>query len=1496
MKMDRRLSALKFIGLLVALAINSVCWGQFNPLFLDNQTEEADPVLSQLRRLPRDPLASTSLFRANAAIENGDLSGGLEALQSLLNETSDFFLLDGLKIDGSMRDQIEETIAAHLEDYERLFGNEASQLYEQALAGHNAEQLGEVVRRFRLTRAGQLATAKLAQLTFDRGDVEAAARTLSTYASLPPSANVAEAIEKAAVLMARSGHPDRARARIRQFEGKLDIPVETMVESIPQPVFRAKAEAELFDWLVPHGGTSHGGHSSFAPALFADAWKQPLIDEFDFFLGDIGKEQALLKDAQEMARVMESRVWSQSDRSAFPAGRPLIVGNRVIVPGYGTTKSYNLETGELDGVGVNVDQSFEYLHEYTAAPSLMNDSFREEVRALFFALRGWRDLSSASLSSDGKYVYAVSDCQLVGSVAPEYLQQSSQRHELLPQPFNQLFAFELDAGMRNRWAVGTVAENAFLQFDQEENVNREIFFYGAPLPVADQLFVIGEERGQIQLYEIDRETGAVLWSVGLLNPDKKITLDEVRRLSGIMPAYVDGLLICPTGEGVITAVDPLSRKVIWSHQYGKSRQIVLNRFMFRRGMRSRGQTVTQSIERLLGDDRWFDVKVISAGNYIVHTPPDSDELVCINIQDGTTVWKDPMFRLRSLYVAGVEAGHLIVVGRSEVAAVRMEDGSRVWNCPIPRPSGRGVCMEGRFLQPLMTGEIAVIDLERGHQLARTPLPGGRVIGNLVSAHERLVAQSGTEIIGFQSASDIESLIAKTEEADSKSALLGELQLQQGKVASGIAALESIPQERRSSRAQGVLAWAKLDQLQHDFKSHQQELNRIEQLMTTDEQRFRFLRAKASGLESLQDFRGAFQGYLDLFANRSGTRQLRDFDGLQEVSDQRWALAQLEEIISSIDTGKRQDFESELNKWLEKAPDDESVLEFLRAIPLRYLSPLTAIRRLISIEATAENLPAMSCAYERLKTIDHPEVAARACRELALISLQFKNGSAAQAYLDLLDNQAVIPVDMQVAATEVVRNIREDERWSEALNSVPVWPAKVQESDDQSPMAKSSRHQIPLIGPGSAALNGWTFFLNPMGSQIDVYDEHGQRQCRLGTGIVSPRFPIGSTLARYVSVRGHLALIVLADRFLLVDFQEQRNAPRDVLRQTLITEDQNPYGTDSFVNPDQRPEPGFRTFRSLSPIGTPAGNVGPIGASTLCFGLSTQLTAVDPLTGRTVWKRHDLSPGSEIFSDDEYVLTLAPGEQVLHVYRASDGTEIGTRDLPENSINSVFDRENGDWGRYFPVVNETETSFEFALIDPVNDEVLWSFKGPLGTLWTTVDRQDIAFLTPDKTFSIMNAMTGERLLQKVIPVGNEVESLTVLTRQDHWIVLPGSGTPLQYNFSYPSLITRTIEKTVDGTIVAIDRKTGDQLWTYDIEDQQTTTEYPTAWPILFFGKAAGRDVQGLVLNSLTGEEVVKQGWPYDRTWIHWQASVQPTQIRIGYGRQTLNLDCVEPLTN
>ena len=251
-----------------------------------------------------------------------------------------------------------------------------------------------------------------------------------------------------------------------------------------------------------------------------------------------------------------------------------------------------------------------------------------------------------------------------------------------------------------------------------------------------------EERGEVRLEVLTAATGALLWTQPLAELDEERAIDnrdgQRRRLAGLSPSFADGVLVCPTGAGTVVSVDLATRTLLWAYNYpqpGESDAVLLpNGVLVRRGNMLGGGMGGRIIinGQLLGGaaqpaSGWRDSAVILAGGRAILTPRESDELHCLDLRSGAVAWKMP--RKESLYVAGVREGSVVVVGRSSVESLSLENGRSQWDQPLnlegARPSGRGIVTAERLFLPLDTPEVIEVDLRSGKIAGRSAARGGR---------------------------------------------------------------------------------------------------------------------------------------------------------------------------------------------------------------------------------------------------------------------------------------------------------------------------------------------------------------------------------------------------------------------------------------------------------------------------------------------------------------------------------------------------------------------------------------------------------------------------------------------------------------------------------------------------------------------------------------------------------------------------------------------------
>ena len=132
------------------------------------------------------------------------------------------------------------------------------------------------------------------------------------------------------------------------------------------------------------------------------------------------------------------------------------------------------------------------------------------------------------------------------------------------------------------------------------------------------------------------------------------------------------------------------------------------------------------------------------------TPPDGNELHCLSLRDGSLLWK--VKREDDLYLAGIFGDKAILVGRENLRALALTDGTQVWKCFAPTAMSRGARTATALYLPIRTdggkNQLLDIDVEKGEVRARIALTE-QDAGNLVLTRGVLLSQSPTSVTSYK---------------------------------------------------------------------------------------------------------------------------------------------------------------------------------------------------------------------------------------------------------------------------------------------------------------------------------------------------------------------------------------------------------------------------------------------------------------------------------------------------------------------------------------------------------------------------------------------------------------------------------------------------------------------------------------------------------------------------------------------------------------------------
>ena len=718
------------------------------------------------------------------------------------------------------------------EAYELQFRARADRLLEQAIAANDTAGIVAVARRWFHTPAGYRATLLAAIESLEASQPLAAAAWLDRLASVDggipfePTLSIMRAIAwlragdraAAAAILEQARASGRNVVRIAGKDVAVSFPAGGGLAWLTALVGEAKSRpgSHAGDWAMYRGDPARNGVTAASCPLLAPRYRVPLSRH---------PEESRLLDVQR-------RLHAEQEIAVLPAGTPLAVNGMILVRTTMGLLAVDFETGKR--VWLQTGPGAAPVQASATAGEGGGDAADTNAGGSFASV--FDDATGGTMASDGRLVFvieshpdAVSPPQAAGMNFRPAMQGMGMRAAGGWKGGNTISAYDVAGRGALRWRLPA---RAVAGDDAGLPAANAAWYLGAPLPVGEQLLVLVEEKGEIRLDVLDADTGRLEWSQPFAEVDEERAIDNrdshARRLAGLSPALAEGVLVCPTGAGAVVAVDLATRTLLWAHEYPQPRQagvaVLPNGIRVPRngfgGFGAQGMGGDGGREQRLG--RWLDSAPILSAGRVLLTPGESQELHCLDLRRGTTQWRLP--RKDRLYVAGVVDGRAIVVGRRGVEALDLTNGRPLWQRPLVAdqgsPSGRGILTANRFLLPLDTPEVLEIDLADGRIVSRSSARGNAVPGNLVAYRGEVISQGGDSLDVFHQTAALESRIEtalKTNHQDAWALLWrGQLDLDRGRIVSGIAAVREAHALQPTRVPAGVVATALLFALQRDF--------------------------------------------------------------------------------------------------------------------------------------------------------------------------------------------------------------------------------------------------------------------------------------------------------------------------------------------------------------------------------------------------------------------------------------------------------------------------------------------------------------------------------------------------------------------------------------------------------------------------------------------------------------------------------------------------------
>ncbi|HUE14476.1 MAG TPA: PQQ-binding-like beta-propeller repeat protein, partial [Planctomycetaceae bacterium] len=630
------------------------------------------------------------LSTARSLIAHGQFAEAIRSLQPVLGVPQNTLVfLDRRYIDAKVAaNRLIASLPAEARTlYEREFGGLARRELERAQAAGRIDQILLVASTYRHTEAGRQALAAAAGLFFDGGQFLEAAATARELLETPGAAQESAAAARLVTAWLKLGQVDAAQRWVEMRRKSLshhDIEIQGAKHRLDQWLLECIRQQAA--GAARGGPVISGGHSQ---TVGAGRFERPSARTIWNKRFEVSGVVASL--AQEL---IARRVESGIPPVFHPV--PLVVGQTLVARRNDELAAYDLHGGPARWT---VDLS------PSGGSSLDSETLAD---------RAFAGGPQCALSTDGERVFTVVE-DAATYVRPVFTGRGRRIPVELP-PKNSLSAYDLRGGKR-LWHLAEI--EPLVPSSRAEHGDRDVDFLGPPLACGGTLYVMGRTNEGANLLALDPADGTVRWGRSLAGFSGFETDVAPSFGPACIPAQRDGLLLCPTSEGIVIAVDLATRTCRWAFRAQPTEEP--SRLPPRWGRRF------PAVEaRWLNAWRESVVRLDEGRCFFVS--PRSAAIHALEINSGKVLWTQPV--ANGLFLGPIVDGRLLAFSQYRALAFDVATGTLSWRSAIGLPSGRGFTVQGRYLLPQSAGGLAALDVHTG--AVEFPLPQPSTpLGNLV---------------------------------------------------------------------------------------------------------------------------------------------------------------------------------------------------------------------------------------------------------------------------------------------------------------------------------------------------------------------------------------------------------------------------------------------------------------------------------------------------------------------------------------------------------------------------------------------------------------------------------------------------------------------------------------------------------------------------------------------------------------------------------------------
>lgn len=1399
---------------------------------------------------PVDRMHEEMLARARELGTAGDWRAALELTQRILDDSTDSVVKGRNDTWTSVRLEaqrfLQEAPPAVRQAYQTQFGGLARRLLEEAERANDFQGYAHVASRYFLTDAGFEAANQLAAIHFNRGEFGLAAQWFERLAAAKAPLTNSPAWKLRFAFAAQQAENAEASARLlksfatdpqlnRVAVGGLQVNSTEWLRSHTD--FLKSEPAVLDDWPIVFGTPSRRGTAQGGEPLLMRRWSHPLAQSRPV--------------QQQIAHLLEDTYDEGS--TPIPMMQPLMVDGKILFRSLRGVQVIEAQTGRLlwetpDEVsaerlltgGLN-EEGGPYGHQFRQmvvgfGRGMMPRYYSGSAGLHPLSYLLFRNSNYGTISSDGERLFVIEDQIILDNRQPgqSWGEDGSDLDAFgRSRSSNKLVAYNLETGHPVWEAGGPDLDDSFALTLAGH------FFLGVPLVEGGELLAVTERNNEIRLFALDPKTGALRWSQLIGHSEADIEDDVGRQWWTASLAVGEGVIVCPTTVGWMVGIDRRTHSILWSQRYAPPKR--------RNPTNNPGEALVPFVQL---DEQWAAAPPVIAGNRVVYSPLEESVLVCLNLYDGTELWKHAREDYR--YFAGVFGERVLLVGKTRVTALSLGNGKQLWTLSLNesgrglRPAGRGVAVGNRYHLPLTSGELWTIDLETGKVVDQAYLPGEVAaesggLGNLAMYRGMLISLSPQGVTAFEQRDAVVAAIQKRLASNPRD-VEGNLRKAELDILNRDykAALESLHQIDLGALGDATRARYRaqlMDTLQalvrSDLTGHEAEMAELEALVTTPEEKQNFRRLTAERQVARSEFLAAFETYLALAEeNRDEFIPLGDAATSRgTVRADLWLAGKLRDLWERLP----EDQQTELNPRLAKLA--ETAMEADIAARERFVTLFGFHQAAWPLEKQLlEHLIAegkfLEAENRLLAMQNDPQRAAIATLELARLMRSFDRESDSEHFLARLEKEfGTTEVAENRTGAEAARELRE------ASSEKPAPPAPRWSEEELvmsrvgSSYSSYATQELSLRGMGLPFYREHRLQVSPQDQRLALVDvareEHLWLQpLRARNDQEDEQFTVSSISAHQVVLLHRGVLHCLSP-------VERRVVWTHALDERFGGGHVNHYAQRQPVQP-MRP---VERSSLLDRLSRDAALNGPLAAANnqyICYQGRRKLVMLDASTGRIRWTREGIQPGTLVHGSDELLYLVAPNRNTATALRALDGSEVAIDGLIDH-FRKALDLRGKDF-----ILAATDSSKNILGLtpkggvtvrrfDPLTKKDRWQVDFPAKTLSTPLSDQHLAIVTAEGKFQILDLETGN---VQGFASGSESE---LKSRSDLYAVADYDNIYLivnrRQNRNYYSDGIPSVQ--VNGTMHVFDPAAGKLRWKQEITSQHLLLDRLDHSPVLVF---------------------------------------------------------------